>query len=61
MVVTTALVIVVGALVQFFDQPLLQETANGGVQRTWTKTDLSAGAVGHVLQDGVAMPVSIRK
>ena len=44
---------------QLFDQALLEQPSDRGVQAAWTQPKRTIGALEHVLHDGVAVPIAI--
>ena len=60
-VITATFVIVlrIGALFQFFDEALFEETLDSAVERAGAEADLSARSLADFLHDGIAVTVAI--
>src|ERR1051326_895595 len=51
----------IGPFVEFNDEPLIQETADRGVQRAGIQFETAAGPCCNILHDGVSMAVALRE
>src|SRR5262245_21696395 len=51
----------VGAVAQLLDEALFEHAPDGAVERARAETDPAVGPRGHVLHDGVAVAVAVRK
>src|SRR6266498_4798530 len=58
-IVPPALVVCAGPFIEFFDQAVIEQTLENGVQRTGAEPDLSFSTVLDFLQYGVAMHVAV--
>jgi hypothetical protein len=49
----------VGPALEFFDEPVLEQTLGGAVEGAGAQFELAAGARGDVLHDGVSVTLAV--